>query len=144
MAERIQQREKMFRSDDASRFTIRWQKKSKCLKLVVNGIVISDRDELLDVWTQHFSNLSKSRSEEVPELQVHKEKIASHIASTLLTKMLFPVKMLSSQVIARYMKDGSCVSCACTIFNRPLTLYSIRFCWRDCLRWASMANFGGW
>ena len=79
MAERrrIQLRERMFRTGDVRRFRTPLRKKKKCSKLVVNGKVVSDQNELLEVWRQHFSRLSKSRGDEVPELLVQKEKMAS-------------------------------------------------------------------
>ena len=46
----------------------------------------SDWDELLDVWTQHFSSLSKSRAEEIPEQLVHREKIASLAIQSIRNK----------------------------------------------------------
>ena len=75
-------------------------------------------------------------------------KLAFHIATIQLSyQKVFPVQMLSSQCKrslpgtwgghSYFLVPGS------TIFKRPPTLWSIWFCWRDCLRWASMVSFGG-
>ena len=40
--------------------------KSQCTHLRVNGALVSDPSQLLEVWTQHFQNLAKSQVETNP------------------------------------------------------------------------------
>ena len=50
-------------------------KKSRCNKLVVNGKFGSDPEVLLDVWVKHFSELAKSRQDEMPGVGELKQKV---------------------------------------------------------------------
>ena len=43
--------------------------KSQCTRLCVNGALVSDPLQLLEVWTQHFQNLAQSQRESNPALE---------------------------------------------------------------------------
>ena len=72
---RIQRRDRMFASDNRHRFNTPMQKKSRCGKLIVNGEVVSDPEVLLDVWVKHFSELAKSRRDEMPGMAELQQKV---------------------------------------------------------------------
>ena len=58
---RIARREKMFSDNDADRYRLLGWKKSRCSRLRVDGVVVSDEDELHDAWVAHFRVLCESR-----------------------------------------------------------------------------------
>ena len=58
---RIRKREIMFKHKDNRRFRAPHRMKSRCSKLRMNGEVLSNKDNLLGAWADHFSKLSKSR-----------------------------------------------------------------------------------
>jgi len=57
----IRRREMMFKRKDNRRFRAPHRMKSRCSKLRVDGEVLSNKDDLLGAWANHFSKLSKSR-----------------------------------------------------------------------------------
>ena len=57
----IRKREIMFKHKDNRRFRAPHRMKSRCSKLRVNSEVLSNKDNLLGAWADHFSKLSKSR-----------------------------------------------------------------------------------
>ena len=56
----LQARDEMFRKRDDHRFSIN-RRRSECRKLMVDGVLVSDDDELRNCWKDHFSELSQSK-----------------------------------------------------------------------------------
>ena len=77
---RIERREKQFAVGDRRRF--RQRMVSKCAKLSVNGRLVRDPDEMMDVWCQHFRSLGESRASELAELRELTDKIDSLAAKS--------------------------------------------------------------
>ena len=59
------------------RFRLNHSKRKVHTKLFINGEIVEDTSLLLDAWSQHYANLSKSKREELPLLQ----KLESHISN---------------------------------------------------------------
>ena len=59
------------------RFRLNHSKKKVHTKLFINGEIVEDTSLLLDAWSQHYANVSKSKREELPLLQ----KLESHISN---------------------------------------------------------------
>ena len=57
----IQARDDMFKTKDERWFNI-YQKKTQCRKPVVNGASITDEEELLECWENHFSDLVQTQT----------------------------------------------------------------------------------
>ena len=71
----------------------------------MNGDVVSDPEVLLDVWVKHFSELAKSRQDEMPgmaELQQKVQRLAS--ASMGNKDMLLDVPFSAEEVSAAVLK----------------------------------------
>ena len=51
------------------RFRLNHSKRKVHTKLFINGEIVEDTSLLLDAWSQHYANLSKSKREELPLLQ---------------------------------------------------------------------------
>ena len=76
---RIQKRERMFYRGAGNRFRLPQQKKGLCSKLVVEGKLVTNSEELVGVWAQHFKTLAESRREEndgLDELEKRVQKLA--------------------------------------------------------------------
>lgn len=57
----IQARDTNFKTKDERHFNIH-QRKTECRKLVVNGIAITDDDDLRTCWKNYFANLVHAES----------------------------------------------------------------------------------
>ena len=73
----IQARDDMFKTKDERRFNIH-QKKTHCRKLVVNGASITDEEELLECWKNHFSDLMQTQTLEIGDSGINKMEALSH------------------------------------------------------------------
>ena len=73
----IQQRQKLFSSRAPHQFKVPGyhSMESKCLKLMVNGNIVSAQSELLQTWAGHFESLSKSCTDSCPGIRVPEDKI---------------------------------------------------------------------
>ena len=83
MQQRVQKREKQFRTGDNGRLNTPFRRKSHCSKLMVDGNVISGSESLLSAWTGYFKNLSRSRSDEEPGLKLLSEQVDTLVAESL-------------------------------------------------------------
>ena len=72
---RIQKRERLFRSGAPSRFRLPQRRKKSCLKLMRDGRIVSDKEEMLKIWAQHFESLATSGVSEREELRSLAEKM---------------------------------------------------------------------
>ena len=72
---RIQKRERLFRSGAPSRFRLPQRRKKSCLKLMRDGGIVSDKEEMLKIWAQHFESLATSGVSEREELRSLAEKM---------------------------------------------------------------------
>ena len=52
--------EKLFNDNDAHHYRLPGRKKSRCSRLRVDGVVVSDDDEFRETWAAHFRELGKS------------------------------------------------------------------------------------
>ena len=55
---RIQKRERLFWSGAPNRFRLPQRRKKSCSKLMKDGRIMNDREEMLKVWAQHFESLA--------------------------------------------------------------------------------------
>ena len=80
---RIQRREHMFKTNAHLCFrTPQRRGMSQCNGLRIDGVLVTDRDELLQHWNTHFTNLSQSRFYAEPELMSLKQQLPSLISSS--------------------------------------------------------------
>ena len=97
----IQRRDRMFASGNTRRFNTPMQKKSRCGNLFVNGKVVSDPEVLLDVWVKHFSELAKSRQDEMPGMAELQQKVQRLALESMGNKdMLLDVPFSAEEVSA--------------------------------------------
>lgn len=85
-----QRREHLFRSNSNLRFQ-RPQKrgKSKCTRLRVDDVLLSDPTQLLEVWSNHFRILAESQIDSEPELQELRRQQVSLLSSTFQMEETF-------------------------------------------------------
>jgi len=69
------EKRKMFAAGLSCRFRAPHKSKSQCSKLVVDGEVVGDPESLLGAWAGHFSELSKSRVDAMPGLEVLQRQV---------------------------------------------------------------------
>ena len=72
--ERIRRREKLFLEKARNRFK-HPRSKVECSKLLVDSILTTDTEVLLDERVRHFESLAGSRSDNIPDLGVLQKKI---------------------------------------------------------------------
>ena len=72
---RVQKRELLFTSNHKNRFRLLHSKRNIHTKLLIDGEIVENRQSLLDAWSWHFKNLTKSRKDRLPLLQ----KLDSHV-----------------------------------------------------------------
>ena len=72
---RVQQRDRLFATQDNRRFVTPQRRKARYSKLVVDGKVFQDPEALLEIWADHFRGLTKSRLGDTAKGADLKEKI---------------------------------------------------------------------
>ena len=72
---RVQKRDHLFASNHKNHFRHPHNKRKIHTKLLIDDEIVEDKQPLLDAWSCHFQNLSKSRKDGLPLLQ----KLESHI-----------------------------------------------------------------
>ena len=58
---RVSRRENVFRSGSRNRFCATHKRKPRCSKLKVGNNLITDKEDLLHIWADYFTLLSKSK-----------------------------------------------------------------------------------
>ena len=82
---RIQRRDEMFESNHSRHFQSNYKKKVSCKKLLSDGKVISDPDELVAVWESYFKSLATSKCSSNPQLMSSLQKLNVLEAETYRT-----------------------------------------------------------
>ena len=82
---RIQRRDEMFESNHSRHFQSNYKKKVSCTKLLSDGKVISDPDELVAVWESYFKSLATSKCSSNPQLMSSLQKLNVLEAETYRT-----------------------------------------------------------
>ena len=72
---RIQKRERLFRSGAPNRFRLPQRRNKSCSKLMKDGRIVNDKEEMLKIWVQHFESLATSGVSEREELRNLTEKM---------------------------------------------------------------------
>ena len=109
---RVRRREELFRSGSRHRFRAPHKRKSRCSKLKVGNDLISNKEDLLHIWADHFTELSKSRINDTDGLQHLKDKVQSLYNASLsneeyLLDMPFTTEELE-QVIRKLKMRKAC------------------------------------
>ena len=78
----------MFESNHSRRFQSNYKKKVSCTKLLSDGKVISDPDELVAVWESYFKTLATSKCSSNPQLMSSLQKLNILEAETYKTCIL--------------------------------------------------------
>ena len=81
----IQRRDEMFESNHSRHFQSNYKKKVSCTKLLSDGKVISDPDELVAVWESYFKSLATSKCSSNPQLMSSLQKLNVLEAETCRT-----------------------------------------------------------
>ena len=81
---RTRKREQMFKQKNNRRFRAPHRRKARCSKLRVNGEIISNTEDLVGVWANHFSSLAKSQLPSEEALQQLNEKVNNLATKSLL------------------------------------------------------------
>ena len=107
---RIGRREKLFSGNDTRRYRLPGRKKSHCSRLCVDGVVVSDEDELREAWAAHFRKLSESRVGGVCGLQELESTVNDDMARESLSneKCILDVPFTFDEVsnVVRKLKRG--------------------------------------
>ena len=75
----------MFESNHSRHFQSNYKKKVSCTKLLSDGKVISDPDELVAVWESYFKSLATSKYSSNPQLMSSLQKLNVLEAETCRT-----------------------------------------------------------
>ena len=73
----VRRRENLFRSGARNRFHAPNKRKPRCSKLKVGNDLVTNKEELLHIWANHFIELSKSKTNECEGLQLLNDKVQS-------------------------------------------------------------------
>ena len=74
---RVRRRENLFRSGANNRFRGPNLRKPRCSKLKVSNNLVTDKEDLLRTWADHFTELSKSKINDSEDLQCLNDKVQS-------------------------------------------------------------------
>ena len=80
---RVSKRENLFRSGSGNRFCAPHKRKPRCSKLKVGNQLITDKEDLLHIWADYFTMLSKSKIKDTEGLQHLNDKVQSLYNSSL-------------------------------------------------------------
>ena len=80
---RVSRRENLFRSGSRNRFCGPHKRKPRCSKLKVGNNLITDKEDLLHIWADYFTMLSKSKIKDTEGLQHLNDKVQCLYNSSL-------------------------------------------------------------
>ena len=74
---RVRRRENIFRSGARNCFRAPNKRKPRCSKLKVGNDLVTNKEDLLRIWADHFTELSKSKINDSEGLQRLNDKVQS-------------------------------------------------------------------
>ena len=83
---RVRRRENLFRSGARNRSCAPNKRKPRCSKLKVGNNLVTNKEDLLCIWADHFTELSKSKINDSEGLQHVNDKVESLFNESLLNK----------------------------------------------------------
>ena len=82
----VRRRENLFRSGARNRSCAPNKRKPRCSKLKVGNDLVTNKEDLLCIWADHFTELSKSKINDSEGLQHLNDKVQSLFNESLLNK----------------------------------------------------------